>query len=148
MPGRKVHTAAGAVAGGAYAYYKARAERDFDRLVETGAGIASGALAGCIPDMLEPAVTPNHRGLAHSMVAGYAVTAVKLDNWSSYCRERAEHFRQLQLHPTVEPIRRLLYWFAEMFWRLAAGCLNGLQAGYASHLALDLLTPRSLPLVA
>lgn len=148
MPGRKVHTAAGAIVGGAYAWHKARGESDGNRLVETGAGILSGALAGRLPDILEPARSPNHRGIAHSLVAGYAVTAVKLDDWSNSCRQRAEHFRQMQLLPNAEPVAQLLYWLAEMFWRIAAGCLNGLQAGYASHLLLDALTPRSLPVVA
>jgi hypothetical protein len=86
--------------------------------------------------------------MAHSVLAGYAVAAVKIDEWSGYCRQQAEHFRQLQVPLDLEPFRRFLYWLAEMLWRLAAGCLNGLQAGYASHLALDALTPRSLPLIA
>lgn len=46
MPGRKVHTIAGAVAGGTYACHKAARESEFNRLVETGA------------DILEPALTP------------------------------------------------------------------------------------------
>ena|SRR2546422_581835 len=148
MPGRRVHTLAGAVAGGGYAYYRARGESDTSRLLEAAAGVASGALAGCLPDILEPARTPNHRGAAHSVATGYIVAAMELDEWSRHCRGRAEHYRQRQLQQGLEPIRRALYWLAEMLWRLAAGCLNGLQAGYASHLALDMLTPRTLPLVA
>jgi hypothetical protein len=82
------------------------------------------------------------------VATGYIVAAVKLDDWSRYCRQRAEHYRELQFQQGLEPIRRALYWLVEMLWRLGAGCLNGLQAGYASHLALDMFTPRSLPLVA
>ena len=105
-------------------------------------------MAGSLPDILEPALTPNHRSVAHSVATGYVVAAVKVDEWSSYCRERAEDYRHRQLQQVLDPIRRTLYWLAEMFWRFAAGCLNGLQAGYASHLALDMFTPSGLPLVA
>jgi len=47
----------------------------------------------------------------------------------------------------ADPISRLLLSLFELLWRLAAGFANGLAAGYLSHLALDAVTPRSIPLL-
>ncbi len=35
----------------------------------------------------------------------------------------------------------------ELFWWFLAGVLNGLAAGYLSHLALDAMTPGSIPVL-
>lgn len=84
------------------------------------AGVA-GALAGKLPDKLEPALHPNHRQFFHSFLVfgmlGYGMK--KTYEWV----------------PESTPdiwIRRLL---------LVAG------ASYLSHLALDALTMKSLPIV-
>ena len=34
-----------------------------------------------------------------------------------------------------------------LFWHVLAGLLGGLRAGYLSHLALDAVTPMSLPFI-
>jgi hypothetical protein len=45
----------------------------------------------------------------------------------------------------VEQVARQLF---EMVLRLLAGFVAGLLAGYASHLALDAVTPKGLPIFA
>ncbi len=47
----------------------------------------------------------------------------------------------------VDPFSKFLLDLFALLWRLAAGFANGLAAGYISHLALDAVTPRSIPLL-
>ncbi len=71
------------------------------------------------------------------------------------CRENAEKCKALPMEQRgdvfvfvpADPITQLLLSLFEIFWRLAAGFANGLAAGYLSHLALDAMTPRSIPLL-
>jgi hypothetical protein len=70
------------------------------------------------------------------------------------CRENAEKSGAISMEqqgdtfvPVTDPVTRFLSALFELFWRLAAGFFNGLRAGYVSHLALDAMTPRSIPLL-
>lgn len=76
-----------------------------------------GGLCAQLPDMMEPATSPNHRGPCHSWAAlallWYAAFGQHSQAWS--------------------PEQRLL--------------IRTVAATYGSHLALDALTPKSLPLV-
>lgn len=146
MPGGRTHRGTGAVAGAAFSFYKAQGQTDLERLAESIGGAVGGVLGGMLPDVLEPALSPNHRGFAHSVLVGCGVISAQLDEWSAQCRAKAEHFHNQRLAEN-DQAKRLLLMLVEMSCRLAAGFLTGVQAGYASHLALDALTPRSLPLV-
>jgi hypothetical protein len=148
MPSRRVHTTAGALTGAPYAWYTAQTTDELDRMVEGLGGGMGGAVGALLPDVLEPALTPNHRALAHSVIAGLGVASVRLDEWRAQCRTNADTYRAKALALPANDPGRWLYWLVELFWRLAAGFLAGLQAGYVSHLALDACTPRSVPLVA
>jgi membrane-bound metal-dependent hydrolase YbcI (DUF457 family) len=148
MPGQRVHTAVGTLSGAAYAWYRSSTETEWNRILETLGGALGGGLGGRLPDILEPADSPNHRGPAHGFLAGGAALAAKLEGAHKYCCDQAETYRvKYVAHAAVNDPVALLYWLVEMFWRIAAGLLSGLQAGYLSHLALDALTPRSLPLL-
>jgi membrane-bound metal-dependent hydrolase YbcI (DUF457 family) len=48
----------------------------------------------------------------------------------------------------VDPLTQFLSAMAELFWRFLAGLLNGMAAGYVSHLILDADTPRGIPLLS
>lgn len=84
------------------------------------AGLAT-ALTTCLPDILEPATSPNHRQFFHSLVwAGLVVAAVaKLREWK----------------PTKP---------GEVLLKDLAMCA---AAGYLIHLTLDAMTKKSLPLL-
>ena len=84
------------------------------------AGVAA-ALTTCLPDILEPATSPNHRQFFHSLVwAGLIVAAVnKLREWK----------------PTKP---------SEILLKDLAMCA---AAGYLIHLALDAMTKKSLPIL-
>lgn len=78
---------------------------------------AAGGAAALLPDILEPANSPNHRKFFHSVMAAglvvYAMSGRHTDGWS-------------------QPARKIL---------MAVGI------GYLSHLALDCTTPRSISLI-
>lgn len=82
---------------------------------------ALGSLFGALPDVLEPAIHPHHRqfchGLATLAVIGYGVRRAYL--WQ----------------PNTD---------SERLWRGLALIAGG---AYLSHLLLDCVTPRSLPLI-
>ena len=81
-----------------------------------GAGV--GMIGGLLPDLLEPAIHPNHRRFFHS----YAVTALLAD---------ANHCVSQQTQMPAE--------------RRAA--IHLISLGFLSHLAADAHTPKGLPWV-
>jgi len=75
------------------------------------------ALAGCAADMLEPALHPNHRSTCHSWAAAALILHVLFG----------------------EPTRN--------FTADERDCANLLGYPYLSHLLLDLMTKKGLPLI-
>lgn len=76
-----------------------------------------GGFVASIPDFLEPATSPNHRGIFHSLLCGLAVFYVAFG----------------------KPSKRM-----GLFNRFS---LRALALSYLSHLFLDGLTPKGLPIV-
>ncbi len=93
---------------------RADAKIDWGR-VALCAGV--GAVAATLPDIIEPATNPNHRGFFHSVGAGAAVAWICTGG----------HTKNL------EPGIRVL--------------LAAVAVGYGSHIFADSLTPRSIRLV-
>jgi LexA-binding, inner membrane-associated putative hydrolase len=160
MPCCKTHQWVGALAGGLDACYQAQGKPNSDAVLEAIGGALGGCLAGILPDVLEPAVSSWHRDVSHSVTVGGSVLALRatLAKLAQQCRDNAQNCRAAQMNAVpganafvpvpASPINQLLLSLAELFWRLLAGFLNGLSAGYASHLLLDACTPRGIPLVA
>jgi inner membrane protein len=118
MARREAHAVAGAISGvGSYVCVKDKLGEKCTLLEVLLAGLL-GAAVGTIPDELEPASNPNHRGPFHSvglLVAGATFTKRILDSpdvpsWAKVCS--------------------------------AVSC-----GAYASHLVLDGVSPKSLPLL-
>ncbi len=148
MPNRRTHASVGVCAGASVASWNARSQTDTDRLVETVGGALGGYCGGLLPDVLEPAISPRHRDMAHSFAALIGVSALRVDGARNHCRREAERFHQLADSFGVSAEQRLLYRLAELLWRLAAGVVSGLPVAYASHLVLDGGTAAGLPLIA
>jgi len=110
------------VAGAAVSLYMGKKEADAGvaTLQPVAGGIAATIFTG-LPDLLEPATSPNHRQFFHS-VAFAALLA-----WGLYTLHKWE--------PQDS---------AEKFWK-AVGMLA--MSGYLIHLALDATTAKSLPLI-
>lgn len=97
---------------------------EVERGESTAWPLAGGALAAVLtklPDVLEPAVHPHHRQFFHSV----ACAALVATGWNAL----------YQWQPQTDEGR-----FMRKVAMIAAGA-------YLCHLALDALTPRSLPLV-
>ena len=159
MPNCNTHKLVGVMSGGLFAAYRAKDQSPDNRAAECVGGVIGGYFGGPFPDILEPAISPWHRGVAHSYSTGASVIAGAADilaGWEKVCRNNAENAKALRMTQTPSgmsvpaspnPIQQALLSLEELFWRLAAGFLNGFVAGYVSHLALDALTPRSIPLL-
>ena len=120
MANCKQHLCIGVAAGAlTYIVMTHRCDRQFDAAELFGCTVVS-ALAALVPDVLAPALTPNHRGLAHSIATGSALARIA----HAHC----DH-REVQ---------------SSDFEKIVFVCAF---AGYVSHLVADGLTPRSLPLL-
>jgi inner membrane protein len=106
-------------------------------LCELVGGAAGGALLSRAPDVLEPALHPNHRQFAHSMVTAGTLGAVAVP-----AAFRAQHnlARQAAQMQSADPVRAAVY-------HLLAGFVAGAVPGYLSHVALDACTPKGIPLM-
>lgn len=82
---------------------------------------ALGALCTNLPDVLEPATSPNHRNIFHSVACAAAIAVGLKRAWDWKPEDDLGRFAR--------------------FVVLVAG------AGYLAHLALDATTKRSLPLI-
>jgi LexA-binding, inner membrane-associated putative hydrolase len=149
MSGRREHQTAGVLAGMTVTAYRSRREAEIDQLIEIAGGMLGGWYGSMMPDALEPATSSWHRDFCHSWAV--QVSAVKalalVGAWESECRKLAIEY-QARCQSEPDPPKRFLYSLAELFWRLVTGLAAGFIAGYSSHLALDALTPRGLPLLA
>lgn len=149
MPNFETHDLIGTAAGAGYAAYRARGQEPLFQLIETLAGALGGSIGGRLPDLLEPATCPGHRDIAHSVAcAGLIVnTRGKLERWSQQVEGTA---CQTLLDPVPSEVKlgtppdQVVTALCLVF---VVGFVNGLLAGYVSHLALDGCTPAGLPLL-
>jgi membrane-bound metal-dependent hydrolase YbcI (DUF457 family) len=119
MPNAKVHAQIGAAAGAAtYAAMSFHYERKMD-LLEAGFCALTGMAFAALPDLIELALTPNHRSTAHSVVILLLLLALII----SFCRD--------------EDGKR------EEFVKMVVASAG---AGYVTHLFADGCTPKGLPI--
>lgn len=149
MPSRDVHNLAGEVSTGGYAAYRSSGSPGPQFVVETAAGVTGGIREGMIPDAIDAPWYPRHRAAAHRVsVTGALGHHLNhgLPEWRASLRNRAQHYAYLR---TASPslIPQISYGLLELLCYFLSGVLARLLAGYASHLALDSLTPSSLPIL-
>jgi len=151
MPNRKKHVSVGGAAGVAYAALNALDQSPFNLVLEAIGGFAGGKVGGCIPDFLDPATTPNHRDMAHSLLAVGGVLALaakdKLMSWHQDLRDKANAFATDRLACEAGSLQAILFGIQEMTCRMLAGFVAGLLAGCLSHLVLDAGSPEGLCLI-
>jgi len=149
MPNGTTHKVAGALAGTGTAFLLSGGEPTKDRMTECAGGAIGGFLLGRAPDILDPPDSPNHRSVAHGVAPCTTLMglyASQLESIQSFFRSRADCQEALarQANTTVA---ELWHYLLELLFRLLAGAAAGVLGGYGSHLALDGLTPQSLPLI-
>jgi hypothetical protein len=149
MPNRDVHLRVGAVSGAAYAAYHAWGQPSPYVLAEAAGGLVGGIGGGLLPDWIDTPCSPRHRAEAHSMSITGTVGCYmnqQLPQWQANLRAEAQRYAQLRAAST-SVLPQIGYGALELIFRFLSGLLAGLLAGYASHLALDSLTPSSLPIL-
>ena len=147
MPSGRRHRRIGRPTGAAFAAIQAFRSPIGDPLVESFAGWCGGDLGSRLPDLLEPACW-NHRQTAHSFTTGalLGLSVDKVQSWAESARRRAQHHRQLATNPEALPAQSLWHSSVALLWSALAGLLNGILAGYLSHLVLDACSPASIPI--
>src|SRR3712207_237534 len=90
MPGRRTHTEVGTAVGLVVGLYHSHDEQGFAWLTEVVGAAWGGSVGGRMPDILEPALSPCHRGSAHSVLALLGVSFVSLEAARRYCRSQAD----------------------------------------------------------
>ena len=149
MPNRGTHLGAGVITGGGLALCMSRGQNPRNRVIETAGGAVAGGFFGRLPDLLEPANHPRHRGPAHGALPAASVGipyARMLSSWQASLRLEAERHAALKEQSQSDAV---YYWhaFLEFLLRMLAGALPGTLGGYSSHLVLDAFTPQSLPFI-
>lgn len=147
MSNRSTHATVGAGVGAGFAFIRADGAPGPQVAAEVLGGALGGWIGGVLPDVLEPATTPNHRALAHSLVAGGALSFARLAEWQAMCRTRSDSCTSRALCFSAGSQESQNAQREALLWRLIAGVLAGLVAGYASHLVLDAATPKGLPIL-
>ena len=147
MPGARVHAQVGVLVGAASAAVFATAVESTQASTEMLGGAIGGWMGGLLPDVSEPATSPQHRGTMHSALAAMGLTLIQFTAWQARCRDAARVAEQNGLAWPVDSDERSTAAWEAFAWHFASGMIVGFLAGYASHLALDAATPRGLPLV-
>ncbi len=149
MPRRNAHLAIAAVCGGVAAYFVATEAGSSDPFPEILGGILGALATAMVPDAIDPATSPSHRGSGHSVAfAGLVSLAIQpCRRFAARCRNDAETFRSLAAQAEARPGEQADHQFSELASRFAAGVAVGLPVGLLSHLGADATTPRGLTLV-
>ena len=79
-----------------------------------------GAIAGILPDLLEPATNPNHRSFFHSIISLSTITAGNGAIWDSINQSLTDDQK---------------------------AAISILSASYCSHLVTDGMTKKGLPII-
>tara|TARA_R110000787_G_scaffold75714_4_gene167434 strand:- start:187 stop:636 length:450 start_codon:yes stop_codon:yes gene_type:complete len=149
MPNGNVHRAVGAAAGAGSAYVVSSSQEPLCRLLEVIGGAIGGNFGARLPDLFDPATSPNHRSTGHAVVPAAAVLswyAEQAPRWIQALRIKAEELAA-KSEASENMLLALIYTALEWLARMAAGAVSGIAVGHASHLALDACTPRGLPVV-
>ncbi len=140
MPGKNTHITAGVVSAvPAIVLCKKAAGRALSPI--TAAGILAASVAGStLPDRLEPADCPNHRGFLHSVVAG-TVAFLLVPECLNAIRSIAESETEALFYNSREEEckREILLSFLCF--------ITASLFGFLSHQILDVFTPAGLPVL-
>lgn len=147
MPNRQTHLPVGTVVGVGAAFLQLSRTPAAYRAIELIGAALGGACGGIAPDFFEPALSPAHRSVLHSIAVGGAGTMGLIAHVHGRCCERAAQcLSRADVLPIGSEVRRSEE-HAAMWWYFLAGFALGFAGGYASHLLLDAATPASIPLI-
>ncbi len=150
MPNADTHIPVGVASGAVMAITRVPSGADgYQATIETLGGMLGGLIGAKMPDIIDPATCPNHRGFGHGMFNALTAGKLylkKLPQWQAEFREKANSYEAMA-QAEQDGFKRFLLVAKSILCLAIAGLLAGLFAGYASHLALDFTTPKGLPLL-
>jgi membrane-bound metal-dependent hydrolase YbcI (DUF457 family) len=127
MSNRNTHLVAGCITGiGTYFALKHMDAKEIN-LKEVIFTTSGGMIGGVLPDLLDPPISPNHRGFAHSFSLGILLG--------------------FGIEKVYKYIRNVEFNKNEVWFNIVLLIIMSLLIGYLSHLVLDVGTPKGLPLI-
>lgn len=154
MPNAATHKALGAVTGLAATHCcvtpllrPEEEENGKPALLLTG--LAAGGVGGRIPDLLDPPIHPNHRGLYHSVLAGCVVVggAILTVKALKFLYEQTHHTHGTEARPTTTGQGGAKSSGISLKQAAIGAAVLAVLGAIASHLLADSGTPDGLPLV-
>jgi hypothetical protein len=149
MPRLGTHVQVSVPAGVASGWWFSEGQDPAFRILEAAGAGVGGALGGVLPDCIDLPIHSHHRSGAHGIVPAIGLGTIAFQQAAraqDWLRAQADVHAQARAVAT-SVVGEIWHLFCEAVLRLLAGAVVGLPTGYASHLALDFFTPRSLPLV-
>jgi hypothetical protein len=146
VPNLKCHRPVGQLVGGFAAICCAADQNFLGQSLETVGGVLGGDVGARLPDCIDPPLHSFHRRVGHGVVpvAAAAGTVVAcLPEWQRSLRNAAGQCEQCWRAGAGDWAKADGFLGMALFC-IAAGTLPGVVAGYASHLIMDLGTPRRL----
>ena len=150
MPRRRTHLVIGAGTGLALGALRSEDLPPDAAFVLVLSSCLGGYVMANTPDEMEPADSPWHRGVFHSVAAAAVVGTVLRSlatSASPFMREEAQRIRLKRLQLAESDPQRFWLWCSEMLMYTAEGLLLGSAAGYLSHITADATTPHGIPLI-
>ena len=149
MAKKSAHDLGGMASGAVIAALLAGAQPSEHVALEVAGGALGGWLGSRLPDLLDPPTTPNHRSAGHGALSAIAIgrsVGDRVKEIQRHLRVTADDLASVRA--TLETdLQRFFNLILEWICRLLAGAAAGVASGYASHLVLDMTTPRGLPLL-
>src|SRR5579883_1727832 len=149
MPGYRTHKMVGGVVGGATALACAQNQPPLLMFAETLGGWFAGQYAGTVPDIFEPGTSSYHRDFCHALApTAYAASFAfqQVLTLQNSLRSQAQACFQLAAD-TNDGFQQFVNVAAGLCLHFLAGAVPAIPASYASHVALDAASPRSIPLL-
>lgn len=149
MAGYKTHKVVGGFVGASTSFMYARNQPPMLAFAETLGGWFAGQYAGTWADIAEPAISSHHRDFCHALAptaCGATFVFRQVDAAHAFLRSQAQLYFQ-QAANTNDGIEQFVNIVASLLIHVAAGMVPAIPASYVSHIALDAVTPRSVPLL-
>lgn len=153
MPNRRTHDAIGILVGLGFGLYAVRNRNGWPAMARLAGWTLGAKLGAALPDGLEPGLHSWHRGPCHSGLALAGSLGLLLDppeglqQWVAEHEAAARWWKARYEQLPAGHCDRLGLWLTAAAEEFVVGLVQGLAAGYASHLFLDGGTPRGLPLL-
>ena len=147
MPGYEEHKLVGGLVGGATAFVFALEQPPLLALAEIVGGFIAGRFVANWPDVLEPAVSSNHRDAAHAvgpMLLAGSVAFQNVVSLQSLLRAQAQERLEAAANSS-NALLQLLNLGIGLLLHCGAGAVPAIPASYASHVVLDAGTSRGIP---